>query len=59
MKKIIEIKQKIIKKALKSLSIISVIVFVAAQNGNEGCFIWIYQPKVPQEPKNFSIKDLR
>lgn len=58
MKKQLKIKDKIITLFLKSMSLLGAFVFIMAQNGNETCIIWLYQPKVPKVKTKFSIKDL-
>lgn len=41
----------------KGMAIMSALVFTVLQTGDT-CFIWKYQPELPEAKENFSIKEL-
>lgn len=41
----------------KGMAVISALIFTVLQTGDT-CLIWKYQPELPKDKENFSIKDL-
>ena len=53
-----KIRDFVVTALLRSVSVVGALLFIIAQNGNDTCFIWANQPKVPERKEKFSIKDL-
>lgn len=50
--------EKVGTKILKGISTMAALVFILAQSGVDQCFIWNYQPKIPEANKKLSLKDI-